>query len=77
MLQANGQVVFGVSAAGDIEHATGVLHVWLPDTAHRMPTDVHLKAVEWGYHRKLLVVDACCTLTSILVYGDTHNINII
>lgn len=27
--QANGNVVFGVSTAGDIEHATGVLHVRL------------------------------------------------
>ncbi|CAL1145111.1 unnamed protein product [Cladocopium goreaui] len=26
--KANGQVVFGVSTAGDIEHATGVLHDW-------------------------------------------------
>ena len=29
MLQANGQVIFGVSTAGDIEHATGVLHAGL------------------------------------------------
>ena len=61
MWQANGQVVFGVSTAGDIEHATGVLHVWLPNTAHRYSPESSITGL-------LLEVIGCWCLLCISIF---------
>jgi hypothetical protein len=65
MWQANGQVVFGVSTAGDIEHATGVLHVWLPNTAHRYSPESSITGL-------LLEVIGCWCLLCISICAHIH-----
>ena len=65
MWQANGQVVFGVSTAGDIEHATGVLHVWLPNTAHRYSPESSITGL-W------LEVIGCWCLLCISICAHIH-----